>query len=143
MDDDLNQVDFTFNWTQEMSVGSERLDNQHKQLLEEVNTLLSAMINNESPSVLLSTISFLDEYTSGHLVDEEEYMQSYNYPEFEVHKKMHENFVIKYDEIKGKLESEGASKHLISEVQTYIGEWWMQHIAKEDKKYAEYIGANK
>lgn len=141
--DDLNQVDFAFNWTPEMSVGSEFIDMQHRQLLGEVNALLSAMIHNEPYDVIHKTITFLDKYITGHLADEELYMQEHNYPDFSAHKQMHESFIKQYTEFKQKLKETGPTQELTSEVQTYIGEWWIHHIAKEDKKYADYIAASK
>ena len=125
-----------------MSVGESHLDEQHRQLLGEINALLSAMINNESKVIVVRTIGFLDEYITGHLADEERYMQEHNYPDFDAHKQMHEGFIRKYAELKERLAIADPDSVLISDVQTYIGEWWMQHIAKEDRKYADYIRNN-
>ncbi len=131
-------MNMTFVWTPEISVGDEVLDNQHKQLLENLNRLFHAMIDGDT-SVVAKSLAFLDSYIFEHLSYEEGYMKRYNYPDFEQHKKLHENFIAKYDEFKEKLQAHGPSEELVFEMENFVGNWWLSHIGREDKKYAEFV----
>lgn len=132
-------MQFTFQWTPEISVGNEHLDAQHRSLLGKVNELLSAIIYNEGEEKVGEAIRFLDEYIQTHLRDEEAYMLEHGYPKLEEHKQMHESFNETYRSLKADLEQNGATKSLALKVQTHVGQWWMNHIGKADKEYAEYI----
>ena len=128
-----------FEWTEKISVGNEALDNQHKKLLAEIDRLLTALNQDKGVEMLSEIIGFLDDYIIGHLAYEEQYMQNHAYPDYPRHKKIHENFIKKYDEFKKELTSGTNNKILANKVQTFLGSWWLTHIAEEDHKYYEFI----
>jgi len=132
-----------FEWTQNISVNDEIIDNQHKKLLNQINLLLEAIIEEKSISIVKETISFLDSYISDHLKYEEEYMQKNFYPDTQKHAEIHGNFIKKYKEFKTNLDAAGPSKELLLEIQSFLGSWWIEHIGTEDKKYADFIKQNK
>ncbi len=134
-------MQFTFNWTPEISVHNEHLDKQHQQLLGAVNDLLSAIMYRSAKERIEDVLGFLDGYIRTHLADEEEYMQKHNYPRLAEHKAMHEQFNAAYAAFKEELEKDGATDALAMRVQTHIGQWWMNHIGKADQDYAKYIAA--
>lgn len=138
-------MDYTFfEWTPDISVGNQVIDEQHKQLLNEVNVLLSSLISDSSDNTIDEAVSFLSEYISTHLAYEEKYMEEHSYPDLIAHKEMHHDFIKHYSEFKNKLENKTASKtDLIFEIETYIGNWWINHIKIADHKYAVYIANNK
>jgi hemerythrin-like metal-binding protein len=84
-------------------------------------------------------INFFDDYIKDHLVYEENYMLSNNYPDFFGHKNLHEDFIEKYNLFKSQLKSGVPANVLIMDVETYIGNWWLNHIGIEDKKYDIFI----
>ena len=135
-------MEIKFMWDQNMSVNDDIIDSQHKQLLNQINILLDVIFNEKDISVIKETVMFLDQYISGHLKYEEEYMTKHMYPEFSEHKKVHENFNEKYAEFKTRLETSGPTKEIFSEVETFLGNWWIHHIGHEDKKYAQFIKEN-
>jgi hemerythrin len=133
-------MNMTFAWTPDISVGDEVLDNQHKQLLENLNKLFRAMIDCDT-SVVANSLAFLDSYIFEHLSYEEGYMKRYNYPEFESHKKLHENFITKYNAFKERVQAHGPSEELVFEMENFVGNWWLSHIGHEDKKYAQFVAS--
>ncbi|MFA6430204.1 MAG: hemerythrin family protein [Candidatus Paceibacterota bacterium] len=132
-------MSFNFEWKPELSVHEGVIDIQHKKLLSQVNTVIAAILKGVKTKDVEDAIFFFDEYIHGHLTYEEGYMIKNNYPEFYNHRKMHEDFINKYNLFKDKLKSGVPAGELILEVETYIGQWWLNHIAVEDKKYDIFI----
>ncbi len=128
-----------FEWTPNISVGNETLDNQHQKLLEQINFLLEAIMQEKDVSVIKDNMDFLDAYTDTHFKYEEKYMEDNNYPEIRAHKEIHAGFIKKYEDFKENLEKVGPTKELMLETQTFLGNWWVDHITIEDKKYADFI----
>lgn len=128
-----------FEWTPDISVGDEIIDRQHQKLLKEVNELLSALVSGSADTEIGKTVAFLSEYINEHLAYEEKYMEEHKYPEIEFHKSLHKNFIDHYEMFKKELTDGVQKKELIMEVEAYIGNWWIQHIRNEDKKYALFI----
>jgi len=135
-------MDIEFQWTEEMSVNNPTIDAQHKQLLKQVNILLDVILNQKNISIIKETVVFLDKYITGHLKYEEEYLAENMYPDLSEHQEIHKNFIKKYEELKESLEISGPTIEMFSEVETFLGEWWVNHIGTEDKKYAEFIESN-
>jgi hemerythrin len=140
-------------WDESYSVGFEPIDNQHKKLVEIINTLydgckLEKVINTFTFSsdckrgdvaadiAYLYAINSASEYARTHFMDEEKYMRHAGYPELKKHKKQHKEFV---DEIKKsvKLFEEGRTTPI--EMANYLKNWLLNHIAISDKQYAPYL----
>lgn len=126
-----------------MSVNEIKIDLQHRQLLNQVNVVLSELVNIIEPESVKKAVDFLSSYTETHLKYEEEYMLANSYPEYEQHKMAHVDFVNHYNEFKKKFEGGANPNELALEIEQYIGNWWLHHIGEVDKKYAEYISAKK
>lgn len=130
-----------FEWTPELSVGDDELDAQHKRLLHQVNILLEAIFQKESPEVVTDALGFCDEYISEHFTAEEQYLRDHGYPHMEEHVALHDGFRRRYAEMKEKLKIEGASENLLHELENDLARWFIVHIGTEDKKYAAHISA--
>ena len=130
---------YTFEWTPAISVGDAKIDGQHQKLLGQVNTLLSYIISEKNDAIITEAISFLDKYINDHLTYEEFYMEEHKYPGLEEHKKYHGDFIEKYLDFKNRHDAGVSPESLALEIEEYIGNWWLNHIGKEDHKYAEYI----
>lgn len=73
-------MDIQFTWTPAMSVGDEKLDQQHQHLLEQVNSLLDAIAGGQNNLIVIEQVlKFLDQYIQEHFTDEEKYMQEHQY----------------------------------------------------------------
>ena len=130
---------YLFEWTPAISVGDPIIDKQHQKLLKEVNILISDTFSEEKDAVIYEAVAFLSEYIREHLAYEEKYMELHEYPGRDAHKLLHDNFVEQYETFKKQLIKGASKKELIMEIEQYIGNWWIQHITVEDKKYALYI----
>ncbi len=130
---------YLFEWTPAISVGDAIIDAQHQRLLGEVNTLLSYIVSEKNDELVMEAVSFLDKYISEHLYYEEQYMAEHKFPEIEEHKKLHKDFIDHYKIFHEQLKAGVSRETLALDIEQYIGNWWLNHIGKEDHKYAMYI----
>lgn len=128
-----------FEWTKDISVGNVDIDTQHQRLLSQINKILDDIFNGVSEEEVGEALGFLDSYIKDHFSYEEEYMKKIGYPNTEDHIKLHNNFIEKYYKFKEEFKDGINKEKLISDIESYIGEWWVNHIGKEDKKYYLYL----
>ena len=130
---------YLFEWTPAISVDDKKIDGQHQKLLGQVNTLLSYIVAEKNDKTIADAITFLDKYINEHLAYEEIYMAEHKFPDIENHIKFHKDFIKHYKEFKEKFEAGVSRESLALEIEQYIGNWWLTHIAVEDHKYADFI----
>jgi hemerythrin len=80
-------------WTDSFSVKVTEIDTQHKKLIELINKLYDAMKVGKSKDVMGEILNNLISYTATHFKTEEKYFDLYSYPEKEIHKAGHKQFV--------------------------------------------------
>ncbi|NLT50125.1 MAG: hemerythrin family protein [Ignavibacteria bacterium] len=126
-----------YNWDENYSVKIEKIDSQHKQLLQMVNDLFEARQSGKAKEIINSIIQKLTQYTIIHFRDEENLMKIHKYPDFEIHKKEHDMLVKKVGELNEQLNS--GSFSLTIEISQFLKEWLVNHILKTDKKYTQFF----
>ena len=125
-----------YEWSSDLETGYLNIDEQHKQLVASLNDLLFACKHGTHRAELQKTVNFLVEYTVKHFIDEEAFQLAHNYPEYERHKQLHEDFKVMASGLAERLVREGGSIAMLSEVHAVIGGWLVSHIQGEDKKVA-------
>jgi hemerythrin len=125
-------------WSSELETGYRSIDEQHKQLVLSLNELLAACQHGKHRYELDKTLDFLLVYTTTHFADEEEFQLKHKYPEYERHKRLHDDFKVVASELVQRLMREGATISLIAEVHSTIGDWLVNHIKGEDLKIARH-----
>lgn len=129
-----------FRWTDKMSVKSEEIDQQHKQLVNIINELYQAFMDREHKEKIGSVISQLADYTKYHFNTEENYFTSFNYSDREKHIKEHQDFRKKVDEFIKKYHDNSGS--LTYDVMNFLRNWLKNHIMETDPKYIECFNQN-
>ncbi|MBF0467280.1 MAG: bacteriohemerythrin [Desulfamplus sp.] len=125
----------TIQWRDEFSTGNDILDIQHKELITRISKLLeeAELLNTAAIS---GTIDFLFDYVYSHFVLEEKMMIQTGYPDFEVHLEQH-TYYVKY--INNLKKTRLITRELISEMQSVLLVWFLEHIIMEDRKMAEHL----
>ena len=135
--------DIRFTWEPSLSVGDEKLDNQHKQLLNQVNSVLEAIAGGKNNLLAIGeSLKFLDRYIDEHFLDEEQYMQAHQYPRFEEHRALHVEFIARYSEMKSRVLAFDSTDKVLLDLENHLARWWIDHIGKADKDYAQYVKAH-
>lgn len=126
-------------WNDKYSLGNEQVDRQHKKLFELVSGLVIACNDGSDTEKLQETLEFLGNYTVQHFYFEEELQLQYNYPEYESHKQLHEDFIKVVVELKERFKENGSSSELSNDVNRIVVRWLVNHIQREDKKIGKHI----
>ena len=124
-------------WNEEMSVGVERIDSQHKKLLEVINDLHEALGSGGGALVTDALFQELSEYISEHFSNEECLMREHLYPELESHRRAHEGFTARVVELKDK--AAAGSGNVSGEALSFLWEWLIQHDVLIDKKLGSFL----
>jgi hemerythrin-like metal-binding protein len=128
----------TINWSARYSVGVEKLDEQHKQIIAMLNRLVTSPeardANSEAMSEILTTMT---RYSLEHFKTEEGLLKEHGYPDLEEHRQEHAAYRRKAIDFSTatSLGVESVPQILVS----YLLEWWTNHILKEDMKYKSFF----
>lgn len=124
-------------WNDKFSVTIRKFDDQHKKLVGMVNQLHDAMKVGKGREVLGDILQSLAQYTITHFGDEEQLMKLHNYPEYEEHKKEHNNLVL---QVKETLEAHRQGKNILTQnIMEFLKKWLTDHILDSDKKYGPFL----
>jgi methyl-accepting chemotaxis protein len=121
-------------WSNDYSVMVDAMDQQHKVLIALINELNQAIEVGAAKTVIGNVLIKLVDYAVNHFRQEEEYMRSINYPEYDSHIKVHKSFIQKTDELMGVFKEHGHTK-ITADVVVFLKDWLVNHIMKMDKKY--------
>lgn len=130
-------------WTKDLSVGINRIDEQHQILIDKTNQLFEAGKNGKSKEYVGQMLDFLEDYTKQHFRDEETYMTSIKYPEVSEHKQHHADFVAQLQQIKSQFNESGGNISVIISVNQMVINWLTRHILTVDKKIAQFVKSTK
>lgn len=140
-----NKKVFTMQWTKDLAVGVDEIDNQHKELFSRINNLVVAIKKAECKYVIDGTVKFLEDYAVIHFTAEEGYMTRYNYPEYRQHRDQHEIFLNSLNGLK-KLAAtprEGVSFYELSvTTNQVVVDWIVSHVAAVDKRLGDFLKVN-
>jgi len=126
-------------WSPKFETGYEIIDNQHKTLFKLVSDLIELCQIPDNKITIGKTLFFLADYTVEHFSIEERISRKFNYPQYDAHKKMHENFTQNIVDLTRHYNKNGDSKELFSMVTKMIVKWLILHIQSEDFKIAQHI----
>ena len=124
-------------WNDELSVGIQSIDEQHKKLLDMINALNDALEAGKSEEILEKIFADLTDYTVKHFGYEEELFAKYGYAEEQAHKNEHAELIQQVQELQQK---RAAGDFMISvEVLVFLKSFLLNHIMKTDKAYAPFL----
>lgn len=124
-------------WSEQLSVGIEEIDEQHKVLTRLINNLYEAIIKKTDLHTVDNILTELVEYTVVHFAVEESLMRIFDYPQYEEHKKHHQELASQVMDIREKVK---ARKTAVSmELLNFLRSWLTNHIMIEDKHYSPYF----
>ncbi len=125
------------NWSDDLSVGVDEFDSQHKVLIKMINDLSGAMRQGKGKDVINEIINGLITYTKTHFNAEEQCFAKFNYPQTNSHKKEHTEFIQKISEFKDGFDK--GSLSLSIEVMSFLSGWLKKHIKGTDQKYTKFL----
>jgi hemerythrin len=125
-------------WNDSLSVGIEQIDNQHKKWIEHFNNASEAIEAKQTPTQISKTLEFLMDYTEVHFSTEEKYMTDLGYAGLGEHKARHDQLRSTLANLVKDFEDEGVTSKLAEAIDSFLGNWLIQHINEIDKKFAAF-----
>lgn len=126
-------------WQESLSIGYATIDGHHKKLVRIVEELRNML---DLPEVeyrlkIGKMLKQLSDYTIYHFNEEERIMQKYEYPNLREHATIHAFFVEKLHSTLPLIAK--GDKSVAIEMYGFLSDWLIEHIAVEDRKWAEFI----
>jgi methyl-accepting chemotaxis protein len=124
-------------WSQNLSVGINSIDEQHKVLVNLINELYKQMHAGFGKEAVGKTLGRLVDYTAKHFKYEEKIFAEHNYSEQKAHRQVHDKLVgqvVAFQE-----EFTRGEKDVSLELMEFLKEWLLTHIKKTDMAYSSYL----
>lgn len=125
-------------WKDSYKIGVDFIDKEHQTLFARMNKLLKIIEEEEkSEWACREGVKYLKSHTMEHFEHEEAYMQSIQYGEYEVHKRLHDNFRYKtLPALEAEMEEAGYSEESIRHFLGVCIGWVIGHTQTEDQAIA-------
>ncbi len=124
-------------WTDDLSVGVERFDSQHKRLVSMINELHEGMRARKGREAVDKVLDGLVEYTRTHFSAEEAAFSTHGYAEAQPHAREHSDLLAKVAELHEKHHK--GTLFVSVEVLDFLAEWLKTHIMQTDKRYGPFL----
>lgn len=131
-------------WDENYSIGEELIDNQHKNLVEEINKFYSDLNTTtglERVECFKRMAKEMVNYVKEHFSAEESFMKSHNYPLLSDQQKRHSEFIKRL--LNDCKQFENGDNLVPNRFVRYLSDWLLSHIANEDKKIGEFLKKQK
>lgn len=126
-------------WNEALATGHGTIDDQHKELILRINSLLTACTQGRGKEEVGSLLQFMADYVRFHFSAEELLQMQHSYPEFAAHKAEHDEFIGRLHELEEKFFTDGATLSLVIQTNQSLMNWLKNHIGLTDKKLAIFL----
>lgn len=129
-------------WKKYYKTGNKEMDEEHKEMFEILDKAFEEVEDDQRDQKIKDVLNDLYDYMKVHFKSEEHYMKDIEYPEYEEHKKLHNDIVKSCNELLGEINNMEASlfeKELAKMIDIHI----INHILEEDKKIIHWYNVNK
>jgi len=127
----------TILWTQNMSVGIDAIDHDHRVLLALVNQISSPENRGDQTAVEFVLDELLG-YTALHFSREEALLEQAGYPDLENHRRIHRAMIEEVREMQCR-QMVAFTPRLGDDLHRFLGNWLTSHILGEDQCYVPYM----
>jgi hemerythrin len=132
-------------WKDEYKIGVELVDKQHQELFKRlgdfIQTVRSDKEKAEKKVEVEKTLNFMGEYVVTHFDAEEALQKKYNYPDFENHHQIHEDFKAEVAEFQQKYQESEYDEDFVMEFSGRLLTWLINHVATTDQDIGEHINS--
>ncbi len=132
-------------WSGDLCIGNLEVDCQHKALFsiaQKVDNIIKDC--NSHPykkndmerkhRTLIELLKYLKSYAIKHFETEEQFQRDIQYKGYWEHKKIHENFAVKIDQMEQKIFERNCNGECVEDFLDWFSDWLYNHIMREDQK---------
>ncbi|MBI4878396.1 MAG: hemerythrin family protein [Planctomycetes bacterium] len=124
-------------WSTGLSTGVPMIDEHHARLIGLINRLHSAMKIGTSKSDIPWMLDELVDYTRYGFSEEEKLMAAHDYPRLVEHCEQHQQFAARLGDFQSALAAGDLGLPL--KVLTFLREWLLTHIRRDDRAFGPYV----
>lgn len=117
-----------------LKIGIGLLDEQHYEILECFDTLLPL----SDETAIKEAFTRLNDRTRQHFKYEQELQKSCNYPEYNMHKYHHNNYLYTFNALQKEFFEHTRSLKSLREQTRRMLQWFVDHIGNHDASFAKY-----
>lgn len=126
-------------WDERYNINNQKIDTQHKRLFELAaqveNAVFKFVKRDELKEILIELFTYMKE----HFHDEEEFMQSIQYPRLYEHKQMHKNIIYEMSQL---IQNIKTTNDLKEKLYSIMSNWLSKHILSHDVMIVTWINEN-
>lgn len=126
-----------FEWSNNLSVKIQSIDNQHRKLVNIINELHDAMKTGKAASIINDVLGRLVNYTKEHFAFEERLFSQFGYPAATIHKHQHDALVKQVEDLVRK--ADAGALGLGITLFDFLKKWLTEHIMKDDMAYSGFL----
>lgn len=126
-----------FPWTASLDTTVQFVDEDHRKLVDIVNSLHRAMKEEEGTSKVGAIIDSLVSYAETHFGREMDMLKRHNYPEVVSHSEMHDRLVAKIKNLSEKYRQ--GEFTVAMDLLSFAKEWLVGHILNTDMRYVDHV----
>ncbi len=126
-----------FEWSEELETGIEKVDSQHRNLMEMINRLHRAMRVGKGAEETGGILDELADYSIYHFGFEEELFDTYGYPDAESHRELHRKAAERIKTFQEQFRQGQAS--VAMDLMHFLTGWLKEHIMKTDMAFAPFL----
>lgn len=125
-------------WTPEMSVGIDMIDDDHKRLIDLLNDYIDAVDNDEGVFVFDGLFKQFMDYTAYHFAREEDLMAAAGYSDLENHHLGHLKIIEQLNDMREQVLL-SVSSEMQDDVREFFLNWLQVHIMIKDQAYSDTV----
>jgi len=119
-------------WTEKYATGVDEIDDQHKEIFNQLNRLHDAITSGLGKDVIRDILIFAHDYAASHFAFEENCMEKFHCPVAAKNKEAHKHFIEGMESIRARVEQEQEDTESVLELYHELREWIQNHILKID-----------
>ncbi len=125
-------------WSDKYAVGVHAIDDEHKELVDTVREIESAMVQSADTGALLQK---LVASASSHFADEEAMMRDRKFPGLAIHVANHQRLMEKVEAFAARHGRSGAAvnQHALN----FLRDWLLYHIENDDARLGAWLSERK
>lgn len=124
------------NWKKEYSIGVYEIDAEHKIFLKTIKKIYNAFEKNIDKDIVRRLLEELFKYADFHFTSEENVMLMNNYPDYESHKKEHNELTQTLANTLNFLDVDKINKKQLID---FLIQWFIEHTTSTDLELGKYL----
>ncbi|MCL1997688.1 MAG: bacteriohemerythrin [Turicibacter sp.] len=129
--------------TDDMKTNVPKIDNQHQELIDLINELVTVNTHLTKTLEVEKTLKFLTNYVVKHFTDEEVLQRQTYYPKYDWHRSQHQEYIKAVNELKEDFKRSGSTPQFSLQIQQTIINWIVKHIKHADVEFGRFLNEKK